>query len=224
MRLSEVVSINHACVVLMLEGSYERAVGLFRDSIRGLLDHVREVCDVEDEVSGDYRQDFKLDAVPLQEKTTLIEDPSPFEVYAKAFLIRTIGGEESREANAMAASIFLYNLALSHHMLAIRSANQGRNFYVAQKLYALSHGILGANNLLYDRKSCMLVRLAILNNKGHIHSLVFETDQTQVCVLALQELLLESEFSETEYGECAPFYFNVMLVRGARNVRTAAAA
>jgi tetratricopeptide (TPR) repeat protein len=106
------------------------------------------------------------------------------------------------------SSISLYNLALSYHMGALEMKTSRKMFRKALTFYELAHSIQTPEELDLG----VLLTLAIVNNIGHIHSLLNNKSKAEQCFQHLLSTIMY--VTDCGEGEALPqfdgFFSNVM--------------
>jgi hypothetical protein len=106
----------------------------------------------------------------------------------------------------------LYNLGLALHVNAV---NNGKTSELegALTLYEMSFSVVEDSWSQFDVDDLMLLLLALFNNMGCIHSILFNSKKTKTCVEWLKMLSANPIFLRLmQKTEHAPFFLNLLVV------------
>jgi hypothetical protein len=133
----------------------------------------------------------------------------------------------SSDANlARLSTIILYNIGLCHQLKGLRNSTgaQDRNLKKALRFYRIALETL--DSCVSCRRAIdNFLRLALVNNLGHIHSMALDNDATLQCFGYLRRVLAaQVESNEVERDCYCVFRINILLSQGGHyNVLAAAA-
>lgn len=160
------------------------------------------------------RSSLRVRTVPISIQGTLYDHrpTSPeqtFTLFNRAFVVeasdlRSLDEFEQHEILA----IFLYNIALSHHSMALQAgaATSAKGADLENKYYEAAHGFYEmAVNTLYQEQREGTVRflllLALFNNMGHIFSKFYNHIGTRICCELIRDILtIVSEWDKENAG------------------------
>jgi hypothetical protein len=185
---------NRNAVEMLASGSYRDAVSAFLSTLQMLLPQISEEPRVFEGVL-DGSPEIAVELVFCQTSESArarsnMEDIT-FEFYDKAF--RIIGTEDSSSFNSVrkenqAYVTFLYNMALSYHLMAMHSASDRHaNLKKAIKLYEMAFEITVEKCDLPSIDNFFV--MAILNNMGSIYAHLLDTENMHHCLEGLMRVL-----------------------------------
>jgi len=162
--LSAILQLNQDAVILLEKGKYGEALRYFQLALSNLTVSLRQMESRSD--GGDV--DHPIAAVPiLLLANTRDDEDNMFGPYMHAFT--------------------LFNFAMALHL---RGLSEGKTAYLlkALKIYGMLDNSF-QTRALPDERGWKLLRLALWNNVGHIHSLHAHFEEVKVCIGHLRELL-----------------------------------
>jgi hypothetical protein len=115
------------------------------------------------------------------------------------------------ENQSSLCSILLYNLALVHHIKAIKTGN---TYSVKEALhcYRNSHIVLERAKDDVPLQRHILLLMGLLNNMGHVHATLFELYTTDQCIRWLSCAIVSNQILVLEDVDFEFFYSNLNLI------------
>jgi hypothetical protein len=231
------IQLNSQAVTLMQEGAYSAAFTLLHSS----LDQLKTKVDTELESVDDMPtmgEEASIHPIPVRfarhdEKVT----NNAFSFYSSACVF--IGTESELLTTSLneirLAAVVLYNLALCFHVHGIGRAASQHYFTKALQMYKTALGLLKEVATVSPKQveKDSLLRLALYNNIGHIHSCDHQTADLQRCLEKIQSILAnESHATQPSESDCQSasstrqdyleFHLNVIILHGTRRHSPAA--
>jgi len=105
-------------------------------------------------------------------------------------------------------SLLFYNLALSHHILGIKTGNSKKLQY-ALEAYQISYSFLEQVKDKLPMEHMILQLLALLNNMGNIYATQFDTMSACFCANWMHDAILSPEAKVLRNDEFVLFFQNV---------------
>ena len=201
------VTYNSRATALLELNRPRDAVKVLRRGMEGLL-KVWKTHQDNDEADGLdkmlRRSSLRVRTVPISIQGTLYDHrhTSPFQTFTlfnRAFVVeasdlRSLHEFEQREILA----VFLYNIALSHHIMALQAAaaaaTSAKRADLENKYYEAAHSFyeIAVNTLDQEQHEGtvrFLLLLALLNNMGHIFSKFYNHIGTRNCCGLIRDIL-----------------------------------
>jgi hypothetical protein len=227
-----ILDINKNGVDLMREGSFRKALTLFRCALQRLLADKKSDEPPQDEKES--RAFLLVRSVSSRELAFVSKMSSinyreqhAFSLFDQAFVIESTTDEKLLSwgmKRNRALVVVLYNMALTHHLMGVRNANdQKKNLKRSMRYYQMAMEVLRRNKDIDQKK---LMFLAVSNNMGNIYSHAFDTTRAQSCLDSMASVLEAlSGDPSTDMGDAYTFFhLNVVILFGQTAPAPAAAA
>lgn len=218
----EILDRNLKATKMMANGRYEAALRQYRVVLRDLTRLFHELSPEHSKSHGDTPPCFSCEAKIID---SLLED-DVVTLYAKTITIIDRSHSSFEYSGGIINHIVagLYNLALTHHLMAKHvSMSRDKNLREAQRYYELALQISDSQE---PSDTLILIQCAVANNLGNIHtSYRHDLRKSDDAIKKLENLL----GSLHDIGECITFdeiiYFHraVQLCSTTRNVSAPAA-
>jgi hypothetical protein len=210
-----IVEPNAQAVRLLQEGSFEQAALVLRDVLKKILAGTKTITDHE--TTSRHIQVYN---VPVSELVDSKEH-SAFFLYAQAFMFNENEQERLISSQHALATLF-YNLALSQHLRGLHSdKSQKARLQFSLRMY--NQAIQCLAEVPSTDVNSLPMRLAILNNKAHIYSIMYERNGLQQCLQYMEALLADvpEGFERDDYYQ---FHMNILIFDSKSCVLSAPAA
>ena len=217
-----VLEMNSKAVSLLLQGKHEVSHFTLQkalESFRTALNEETEAMEVQREVDADEVDSTILHTVAIHEpqhqtlkSATSSCDNSVVTVYNRAFVMTSAEEPLFDENEHTVPAVLLYNMGLSHHMLA-NQTGKSAVLRKAMQLYTMSFTMLEqASNVLNDMD--IMVLLALANNMGVISgSQFYDRAGAETSRLMMDRILSSSECLEILEEEDIEFFsLNLMFL------------
>jgi hypothetical protein len=228
MEKADIFESNQNAVDRMGNGLYTEAIVVLQSALQTLLSRSPDEPDAAMVEESDKTPAETVEVVPSDcsapsavrssfENNTFVIYDKPFRVLGSDNSIITSG----RKHNQVSLTV-IYNLALSFHLMAVKSAtNQSKNLRTALNLYGMAFAV---GQKSYESEIDRFLSMAILNNMGSIYSHFFNVEEMQHCLENLRFCLDSSnEYDEQIFDNDVPFHLNVTLLYGQNIVASPAA-
>lgn len=199
MEDDRIVQLNARAVQLMNTGSTVAAIHSLIAALHRLRSHVDNghIEDTQErQPQQNESQDEDFAVAPVVELVADGEVPlsavGVFTLVSRPFFLNERFGQLEVIAGKpnVVAAVLLYNLALAHHLVGSMRANPQARFARALMYYDLAHKAIGSRGS--SSECATLLRLACINNKGHIHSQLFKKEESLKCLTSLESAVAES--------------------------------
>jgi tetratricopeptide (TPR) repeat protein len=178
-RLRRSLELNNEGARLICKGQYDKAVSTFSEA----MSTVKQMMVDENSIAGNRDEDTVMDStseycsdtvscMEAEPSTSLEEAASYYEdesshccfVFRKPLVMFLNTDECDHRAVAKLSAIMMFNMALSHHLSALKHHNNATQLHSALILY--EHAYLLIQNEQVD--ICILYTLALSNNLGQV--------------------------------------------------------
>jgi hypothetical protein len=147
------------------------------------------------------------------ETTRLESSPdSSFVPYDRAFLVCAKNSLTSYEYLEVSSAVLLFNMGLLYHGIGVREESTV-DFNMALQLYNTSLIVLTTSHVYSQpRPDLTLLRMAIINNTGHINSHFFNKGKTSHCLHMIKETFATLNCPDEMRSEFAFFYQGLLFM------------
>lgn len=224
MQTQSIVNLNNHAVQSMCQGHYREAMVTLKSTLRQLMSEMNEreqdeVLDVKESIRGVFVHSSPV----MQENATEkfhVRAQTSYYIYDRAM---TLSGSESDVvlSEERTSATILYNIAFIHHMMGLMGQSQKDNFARALKMYEMASSVLSR---IPRTSSDILLMLAILNNKGHVHALCMQINEAYSCLDDLRAVIevCRKEDLVALNDDFVHFQMNVFLLFGSNQHAPAA--
>jgi hypothetical protein len=216
---TEIVDVNRKAVAMLQQnGNHDEALVSFRRALIGIRQIVTNTNNATNPVEQRGNENSPsyyhfiaaqgpihyqrgeasnlIHAVPpgysdsVEELEAVVASPGNlFSVYNDAF---DFGGSSHQEIDIVTtlSPVVLFNIALTYHRKGIfDGTNSSKHLKRALQFYSMASSLLSTEDNVTE---LFIIRLALLNNKGHIHSHLFEENNAIQCRVRLHKALFGS--------------------------------
>ena len=230
MESTSIASLNAQAVAMLRQGDYQQANSLLAQALHGVLAKISglpcpdKLNESESLLDSDRSADAFL-SVRLDDHTYNPEDSKVLLFYNHAFVIR--GDDDqilvSKQREGWLSAVLLYNMAMSYHLMATTTSSQQCHFYnTALKLYASAWSLL-TSEFPIQSNDTMLLTMALLNNKAHLHACFHDAEKAFICLEWLQCSLESCHDRVGEVEDGIVFQSNAFLFKHALESHAASA-
>jgi hypothetical protein len=228
------MDLNKRAVALMREGFFMDAYTVLHEALEALKNKVSE-----SEPTQDLDSSLEGSLLPVGVRygagAETIEK-NAFSFYPQAFDFS--GSDSELTATSLndvrMAAVCLYNFGLCFHVQGLGRPSSRQYFAKALQMYATALSLLEATSGHTDNRD-QLLKLALYNNVGHIHSCEHKAVEIQDCLEHLRSILESSterssqpalqgcDLASTLHGlKYLDFHLNVVILYGTRRHSPAA--
>jgi hypothetical protein len=220
-----------------------RSYGCAMARLRGAFDAIRIMNDADDEKEhandgqiSDQPPSFELSSLfySFDANQRLLSDYNGYTLYDQAIGISAAEPNntafESRALSsdsnlARISAIVLYNIGLAHHLKGLQNSTGIHDRTLNKALGCYRMALKALDSCVSCRKaSDNFLCLALVNNLGHIHSMVLNNEATLQCLDYLRRVLAAQTASNEIERDCnCVFHINILLSQGHYNLSAAAA-
>lgn len=218
--MGDVGALNERAVVKMRDFLYKEAVGELQMALRRILTDVQLHEKAIETRDGPNNEDDSLRLVSVAvvpESLDLRLKKSAYYIYGRAFLFTVKDGETVTRTYSrlnIVICTLIYNLGIAHHLMALHGLPRQHLFQRALGLYDTAIGILHNCQLPTVDRRFGILKLAVHNNKGHIHSLQFDDENVKRCMNIVRTVLARySPTDDSNLSDCVNLHMNVVLFR-----------
>lgn len=194
---NEPIVLNNLGSHMIIKGQYDHAL---RTLSKG-LNLVKQEMMLQEESSKDAFEDDDgapppgvfLQHLPERRVTLISSFGVEGYTFSSPMFIPVMQHEQSFRDNVKLSFVILYNIALTHHLMAIQDVNCTRKLLKAKHLYELVYSI----QINEELEISPLQSMAISNNLGQIHLSLGDEERTRSCF----EHLLSTIISLNACGE-----------------------
>ena len=229
MDSTSIASLNAQAVDMLRRGDYRQANSLLAKALHGVVAKIsgpdHDNFNESESLLDSDRSPDALSSVRLDDRIHNLEDNNVLLFYNHAFVVR--GDDDqilvSNERESWISAVLLYNMAMSYHLMATTTSSQQCRFYnTALKLYASAWCLL-TSEFPIQSKDKMLLTMALLNNKAHLHACFHDGGKAYICLEWLQCSLENCHESVWEVEDGIVFQSNVFFFKHALEGHAASA-
>ncbi|KAL7575483.1 hypothetical protein ACA910_020069 [Epithemia clementina (nom. ined.)] len=197
--------------------------------------------DINDDDEDDEFLNFVLEAVPLTPPPSVRwqEEVKPFLLLDRALAVLPLAPSTTRlhsqsspsptalledrdilsspERCHFLACVLLYNKALCSHLQGLEGGRSA-DFEDSLMNYNMAVGIM--SDFFTSNPSKLLLELALLNNKGHVHYDLVDLEETQRCLDRMDTLLADYRYGAQSPVPSALIHFAQNLIHNRRQMTT----
>jgi hypothetical protein len=193
--MNSITVLNRSAIEYLHKKSYHQALQTFKEALR-IVRLENERGEVESGEQEDTATSCNTRVLPIVANESQCDpiDCAPsntyFSLYSWTFAFTCHSDTPSEVDSSTIASTILFNMALTLHCQALRSG-ESQNLAKATNVYKISLQVLQRyfdSTTAFDEE-VMVLYAAILNNMGHISSLMMMKDETNWCLEQLKIIL-----------------------------------
>lgn len=210
------IELNLRAVVHLQQSEHGDAIKSLRKAMKIISRTLQDEDCLEDALdSASWSCSSRIYSVPLHDVDELESatcPENPFTVFNRAFVLSVdeVGMEElALPVDLQMLTIILFNTGLVFHQRAIQN---GRRRFFDRALQWYDHAMSSLEDSQWSSCSVsQLLRLALINNMGHIYTHFFQRDESKCCGEKMCDLLTGGSL---DIPALAPEYYSFFYLNG----------